>query len=44
MGALPILIFYILLLMDTKYHEMPDIKINKKWPQTEHVLRSRVKR
>lgn len=44
MGALPILFFYILLLMETKYHEMPDLKPARKWPQTEHTMRARVKR
>lgn len=44
MGALPILLFYVLLLMDTKYHEMPDLKPKRKWPETEHTMRARVKR
>lgn len=44
MGALPILIFYFLLLVETKHYEPPDLKPNKKWPQTEHTMRARVKR
>jgi hypothetical protein len=38
------LIFYILLLIDGKFHEMPDVKPARKWPETEHTMRSRVKR
>lgn len=44
MGAIPVLIFYLLLLSETKAHEVPEIKPDRKWPAREAYIRPRVKR
>lgn len=38
MGAIPILIFYFLLLAETKSHEMPEIKRERKWPASAYTI------
>lgn len=45
MGALPILIFYFLLLVETKHYEPPEIKRERKWPASAYTIPpARVKR